>query len=52
MRSGDGSPSFAPFALAKTSDLVDAGVVPDGDLPFVAASYYVGAPDLGAVETP
>jgi hypothetical protein len=49
-RQADQSPNFAPFALATTSDLVDAGAVPPGDLPFDAASYYKSAPDLGAVE--
>jgi len=50
VRGTDGSPSFAPFALATGSDLIDAGAVPAGALPFDAASYYVSAPDLGAVE--
>jgi hypothetical protein len=48
-RNADGSPNFAPFKLASGSPLIDAGVVPMGMLPF-AASYYHGAPDLGAVE--
>jgi pectate disaccharide-lyase len=51
-RNPDGSPSFTPFALASGSDLVNAGQVPAGALPFEAASYYSGAPDLGAVESP
>jgi hypothetical protein len=49
-RNADMSLDFSPFALAPASDLVDAGVVPAGTLPFDAASYYAGAPDLGAVE--
>lgn len=49
-RNADGSLSFAAFALAPTSDLVNAGVLPPGALPFDAASYYSDAPDLGAVE--
>jgi len=49
-RNADGSLNFAAFALASGSDLVNAGVVPAGDLPFAAASYYQGTPDLGAVE--
>jgi hypothetical protein len=49
-RNADGTPSFAPFALAPASDLVDAGVIPPGALPFDAASYYRARPDLGAVE--
>lgn len=50
-RNADMSLDFAPFALAPASDLVNAGVVPPGDLPFDSASYYVGTPDLGAVES-
>jgi hypothetical protein len=50
-RNADGSIDFSPFALAAGSDLLNAGVVPAGDLPF-DKSYYVGTPDLGAVETP
>ncbi|HEV8549385.1 MAG TPA: right-handed parallel beta-helix repeat-containing protein [Polyangiaceae bacterium] len=49
-RNADGSLNFAPFALAAGSALVNAGVVPAGALPFDAASYYAGAPDVGAVE--
>ncbi len=49
-RKADGSPDFSAFALASGSDLRDAGVTPPGTLPFDAASYYVGTPDLGAVE--
>jgi len=49
-RNADMSLNFAPFALAPASDLVNAGVVPPGTLPFDATSYYVDAPDLGAVE--
>ena len=50
-RAADGTPSFAPFGLAAGSDLVNAGAVPAGALPFDATDYYVGTPDLGAVET-
>jgi hypothetical protein len=49
-RRADHSPNFTPFALAATSDLVDAGALPPGELPFDAGSYYEDAPDLGAVE--
>jgi hypothetical protein len=49
-RNADGSLNFAIFGLASGSDLVNAGKLPDGALPFDAASYYVGTPDLGAVE--
>jgi len=49
-RNADGNLSLAPFALAPGSDLVNAGVVPAGTLPFDPATYYVEAPDLGAVE--
>jgi hypothetical protein len=49
-RSADGSPNFDVFSLATDSDLVGAGVLPAGELPFDASGYYVGAPDLGAVE--
>lgn len=48
-RAADGSPDFTSFALATGSHLIDAGVVPAGDLPF-PSSYFWGAPDLGAVE--
>lgn len=48
-RTRDGSLDFTPFMLAAKSDLIDAGVVPEGTLPFDAA-YYHGNPDLGAVE--
>jgi len=50
-RAADGTPSFTPFALASGSDLINAGKVPSGTLPF-DASYYKGNPDLGAVESP
>ena len=36
--------------LAAGSDLLNAGVVPAGALPYDATTAYVGAPDLGAVE--
>jgi len=48
-RNPDGSLDFTPFMLAPGSDLIAAGVVPDGTLPFDAA-YYHDTPDLGAVE--
>ena len=51
-RNADGSPNLTAFRLATGSDLVNAGVMPPGTLPFDAAGYYVGAPDLGAVENP
>ena len=51
MRDTDGSINFAPFGLASGSDLLNAGVVPAGALPFTASGYYVGLPDLGAVES-
>ena len=50
-RAADGSLDLTVFALAQGSDLIDAGVVPPGGLPFDVA-YYRGLPDLGAVETP
>jgi hypothetical protein len=49
-RLADHSLDFTPFQLAAGSDLVNAGVLPAGDLPF-DASAYKGNPDLGAVET-
>ncbi len=49
-RNADGSLNFSIFGLASGSDLLNAGKLPDGALPFDAASYYVGTPDLGAVE--
>jgi hypothetical protein len=49
-RNPDGSLNFAPFSLAAGSDLLNAGTSPAGALPFESASYYVGVPDLGAVE--
>jgi hypothetical protein len=52
VRAVDGAPSFVPFGLAAGSSLVNAGAVPAGTLPFDAATYYHGAPDLGAVEAP
>lgn len=50
VRKPDGSIDFAAFALATGSDLINAGALPQGTLPFDAAGYYKGAPDLGAVE--
>jgi hypothetical protein len=50
VRAADGSPDFGPFALAPSSQLIGAGVMPAGELPF-PSSYYRGKPDLGAVET-
>jgi hypothetical protein len=49
-RNTDGSLNLSPFALATSSDLRNAGILPPGTLPFDAA-YYVGTPDLGAVES-
>ncbi len=49
-RNADGSLDLSAFGLAAGSDLINAGVVPAGTLPFDAA-YYKDAPDLGAVET-
>jgi Right handed beta helix region len=51
-RAADHSLDFSAFGLASGSDLINAGVVPDGDLPFDPASAYHGKPDLGAVENP
>jgi hypothetical protein len=48
-RNPDGSLDFTPFTLSPNSDLINAGVIPSGDLPFAATDYH-GAPDLGAVE--
>ncbi|HET6336053.1 MAG TPA: right-handed parallel beta-helix repeat-containing protein [Polyangiales bacterium] len=50
-RTEAGDLDLSAFALAPQSALIDAGVVPEGTLPF-DASYYRGNPDLGAVETP
>jgi hypothetical protein len=50
-RNPDGSIDFGPFALAPSSSLLDAGALPGGELPFDAATYYVAAPDIGAVES-
>jgi hypothetical protein len=50
-RNADGSPDLSVFALASGSDLINAGVMPAGMLPF-PASDYKDAPDLGAVELP
>jgi uncharacterized protein YjdB len=41
---------FSFYKLVSGSDLINAGVVPGGTLPFDASSYYVGNPDLGAYE--
>lgn len=49
-RRADGAPDMSAFGLSKGSKLIDAGVLPAGDLPFAADRYYRGAPDLGAVE--
>lgn len=45
-----GAPDLSVFRLAAGSPLRDAGVVPEGALPYEAARYYVKTPDLGAVE--
>ena len=49
-RSSDGNLDMSAFSLEPRSNLINAGVVPQGELPF-DLSYYVDAPDLGAVET-
>jgi ribulose-5-phosphate 4-epimerase/fuculose-1-phosphate aldolase len=49
VRAADGSLDLSVFALAPGSDLVDAGAVPPGELPF-DANYYRARPDVGAVE--
>jgi hypothetical protein len=41
---------MSPFGLATGSDLLNAGVIPTGTLPFTPASYYKGVPDLGPFE--
>lgn len=46
-----GNLDLSAFTPVPGSALIDAGVVPDGMLPFDVA-YYRGKPDLGAVETP
>ena len=51
-RASDGSLDLSFFRLAAGSDLLNAGVVPAGALPYDAAAVYSGAPDLGAVESP
>lgn len=48
-RSMEGDLDFSAFALNPGSSLIDAGVIPEGMLPFDPA-YYRGNPDLGAVE--
>lgn len=50
VREQSGDLVMEPFKLAPDSELIDAGVVPDGALPFEAA-YFRGKPDLGAFET-
>ena len=50
-RAADGSLDLSFFRLASASDLVNAGVVPAGTLPFDPATAYSGMPELGAVET-
>jgi len=49
-RAADGSLDLSFFRLAAGSDLLNAGVVPAGALPYDATTAYVGVPDLGAVE--
>jgi hypothetical protein len=48
-RAADGILEFTPFKLATGSDLINAGVIPSGELPF-DATYYHDNPDLGSVE--
>ena len=50
-RAADGSVVLSGFRLAAGSDLANAGTVPTGGLPFDAANYFQGSPDLGAVES-
>lgn len=49
-RAADGSLDLSFFRLAAASDLMNAGAVPAGTLPFDATTAYNGMPDLGAVE--
>ena len=51
-RKADGSLDFSAFRLATGSDLLNAGVVPPPALPYDPATYYKGAPDIGAIESP
>jgi hypothetical protein len=55
-RNSDGSLNLGSFArLVNGSVLIDAGDVPElpnpGELPFDPGTYYLGAPDIGAVES-
>jgi hypothetical protein len=50
-RAADGSLVLTSFRLAAGSDLANAGAIPAAPLPFDAAGYYLGTPDLGAVES-
>ncbi len=45
-----GAPDLSVFRLAPGSKLRNAGVTPPAPLPYEAAAYYAGVPDLGAVE--
>jgi pectate disaccharide-lyase len=49
-RRPDGGLALEAFGLASGSKLINAGVLPAGELPFAADKYYGGAPDLGALE--
>jgi hypothetical protein len=53
-RNADGSPNLGNFAkLVNGSPLINAGTLPPTNtvtLPYDAATYYEGAPDLGAIE--
>ncbi len=49
-RNADGTLNFSIYKLVAGSDLLDAGVVPAGTLPFDPSTYYVGTPDLGPYE--
>lgn len=56
VRHADGNLNLGAFAkIIATSPLIDAGDVPvlpiPGELPFDPASYYLGDPDIGAVES-
>jgi hypothetical protein len=50
VRLPNGGLDFSPYALSADSKLINAGMLPSGDLPF-DNSYYRDKPDLGAVES-
>ncbi|NLD99487.1 MAG: hypothetical protein GX640_06395, partial [Fibrobacter sp.] len=49
-RGSSGALDYTPFKLSAGSDLINAGILPSGTLPFTSNDYYIGVPDLGAVE--